>query len=112
MLSVFVALTVAACFVLSRPLWQKVVIVLSSIPIAVVCNVVRITATGVMCAIGDPKFAQNEFHDAAGLAMMPLALVLLFIELKLMDFIYELKPDEVKPGPAQSAPAQPAAAPG
>jgi exosortase len=104
MLSVFVALTVAACLVVSRPLWQKFVIVLSSIPIAVLCNIVRISATGVMCEIGDADFAKNQFHDGAGWAMMPLALGLLLVELKLLDFVYELNPDEAKPARAQPVP--------
>jgi exosortase len=95
MLSVFVAMTVGACFLVQRPLWQKVVIVLSSLPIAVLCNVARISATGMFIELAESQFAhkyQHEFHDWAGWLMMPLALVLLLLELKFLDLVYQIYP--------------------
>jgi len=62
MLSVFVALTVGACIVLERPFWQKIVIACASIPIAVLCNVARITITGILHELASHESAQ-EFHD-------------------------------------------------
>jgi exosortase len=87
MLSTFVALTVGACFVLSRPWWQKIVIAASSIPIALFCNIARISATGIINEISGADLA-DKFHDYAGWIMMPLALVLLLLELKYLDFIF------------------------
>jgi exosortase len=97
MLSTFVALTVGACFVLHRPNWQKLVIVLSSIPIALVCNIVRISVTGVLYETADRDFAQFVFHDVAGWLMMPLALLLLLAELKLLDFVFIIEAAPAKP---------------
>jgi exosortase len=97
MLSVFVAMTVGACFVVKRPLWQKVVIVLSSIPIAVLCNVVRISATGMFMELAPSEIARayhHDVHDWAGYFMMPLALLLLLLELKFLDSIYQIYPME------------------
>jgi len=104
MLSVFVALTVGACFVLQRPVWQKVIIILSSFPIAVVCNVARISATGIMYEIADRDFAEFVFHDVAGWLMMPLALLLLLLEIKILDFIYLIDPTPAKPDSSQAVP--------
>jgi exosortase len=95
MLSTFIALTVGACFFIQRPIWQKCVIVLSSIPIAILCNVARITATGVWYEIGDHDNAM-VFHDRVGPVMMVMALLLLYAEFKFLDLIFQIDRTLVK----------------
>lgn len=65
MLTIFFALSTAITLVTNGPLWERVVIILSAIPIALVVNVVRITVTGVLYKY-DPKLAERVFHDLAG----------------------------------------------
>jgi exosortase len=101
MLSVFVALAVGASFVLRRPLWQKIVIILSSVPIAIICNVARISATGSLYEVLD----RGLVHDWAGWLMMPLALVLLLLELKFLDLIYEIETMVPEQRSSRTAPA-------
>jgi exosortase len=105
MLSIFMALTIGACFVLHRPFWQKVVIALSSIPIALLCNIARISSTGILYEIADRDFAELVFHDVAGWLMMPLALLLLLAELKLLDFVFIIEPAQAKPGISEGMPS-------
>jgi exosortase len=81
MLMVFVATSVAIAFVINRSLLQRVLIVLSSFPIAIICNVFRITATGIVHETVGREFADHRFHDLAGWLMSPLALVMLCGEL-------------------------------
>jgi exosortase len=88
MISVFVALTVGACFVLHRPIWQKTVIAFSAIPIAVLCNVTRITVTGVLHEVVNHDIARGFHDDWSAFLMMPMALLLLLVELKLIDFVF------------------------
>lgn len=88
MLSVFAALSVAVAIVLRRPLAIKLMIAFSAIPIAVFCNVARISATGVLYETADREFAEFVFHDLAGWLMMPLALVCLVAELRLLALVY------------------------
>jgi exosortase/archaeosortase family protein len=88
MISVFVALTVGACIVIQRPVWQKIVIAFSAFPIAVLCNVARITVTGALHETATHDIAQG-FHDYwSAWLMMPLALFLLLMELKVLDLIF------------------------
>jgi exosortase len=97
MLAIFVALTVGACLVLHRPIWQKMVIALSSIPIAVLCNIARITVTGMLHELADHERAE-DFHDNwSAFLMMPMALLLLLAEIKILDFIFVVDPDPSKP---------------
>jgi hypothetical protein len=56
-----------------RPLRDKVAILLSAAPVALVTNVVRITATGVLHKTVGSEVANAVFHDLAGWLMMPLA---------------------------------------
>src|SRR5205085_7780945 len=45
MLTMMVALSVAFTLVTNRPLWERIVIVASSVPIALAVNIIRITVT-------------------------------------------------------------------
>jgi len=93
MLMIFFALSTAVALLSDRPLWERAVIVLSAVPIALVTNITRITATGLLYATGQDKLADLVFHDLAGWLMMPFALVLLGIELKLLSrlFLVEIR---------------------
>lgn len=85
MLVVFFALATAVAMISRRVLWERIVIVFSAIPIALVSNIIRITATGVLHGMGKSEFANMFFHDIAGWLMMPLGLSMLWIELRLLS---------------------------
>jgi exosortase len=88
MATIFGALAVAMVFLVERPWWDKLVILLSAIPIALVVNVVRITITALLFMwVGqDDPTVDKIVHDWAGLLiMMPLAMVLLWIELQVLE---------------------------
>jgi exosortase len=87
MLTIFCALAVAMVFLIDRPWWDKFVILLSAIPIALAVNIIRITVTGLLyLALGqDNHFATKLAHDWAGYFMMPLALGFLWLELQILE---------------------------
>jgi exosortase len=88
MLVIFFALSTAVVLIVKRPAWEKAVIVLSSLPIALVSNVLRITLTGVLHDAVDDKWAHEFFHDMAGWLMMPMALALLAVELRVLSKLF------------------------
>ncbi len=73
LLMAFVALGVAMAYLHERPLWQRMILLASTVPIAIFCNIVRVTATGFIYILINPKYAQGVYHDMLGLAMLPLA---------------------------------------
>jgi exosortase len=73
LLMAFVALGVAMAYLHERPLWQRLILLASTVPIAIFCNIVRVTATGFIYILIHPKYAQGVYHDMLGLAMLPLA---------------------------------------
>jgi len=85
MLVTFFALTAAVVLVIKRPILDKVLIVLSTIPIALLANLIRITVTGILHAKVGGEVANVVFHDLAGWFMMPLALGMLWVELRLLS---------------------------
>jgi exosortase len=96
MLMVFFALsTLVAVLSTKRPLLERLILVASAIPIALVSNILRITATGVLHETTNSVDAKAFFHDFAGWMMMPIGLGFLWIELALLARLF--------PGRAASA---------
>jgi len=87
MLTIFGAMSVALVMIIDRPWWDKLIILLSAIPIALASNVIRIVATALLyMAFGqDSQWLNNKIHDYAGIAMMPIGLGLLWIELSILS---------------------------
>jgi exosortase len=98
MLTVLVALSFAVVLFAEIPTWQRIVIVISAVPIALIVNVIRITSTGILFNILPPNMHQF-FHDGAGLIMPALAMVLLFLEYKVLTNLF-IEDDEELVQPA------------
>ena len=76
MLITFIALSTGMALVVKRPMLDKIVLVLSAIPVALVANIARITLTGILHETAGGKVADHFYHDLAGWVMIPFALVL------------------------------------
>ena len=88
MLLAFVALSAALAFLYqSRPWVDRAILLASAFPIALLCNALRIVATGLVYHAGWPRLGDFVVHDLAGWLMMPLALLFLALELRLMDWV-------------------------
>ncbi|MDB5351169.1 MAG: eight transrane protein EpsH, putative exosortase [Planctomycetota bacterium] len=62
------------------PFWYRAALVVSSVPIAMTANVLRVTLTGVIMYHLDPSYASGKFHTLEGLLMMAVGLGLLGLE--------------------------------
>src|SRR5262249_47078650 len=85
MLVLFLAITVAASFLIQRPLWEKTLIAVSALGIGVITNILRITVTAILYEYVGKELAEKVFHDLAGWLMMPAATGFLFLELYLLS---------------------------
>jgi len=88
MLSAFFAISTTVALVIKRSLSDRLIIFLSAIPIGVLMNLLRLTATGLVYAVIGAPAAQMFFHDLAGWLMMPLALATLGLELYLLSRLF------------------------
>ena len=79
MLVSFFAVSTAVALCLRKPFLDRVLVILSAVPIALFVNILRITMTGIMTVVSGPELAHKLYHDLAGWFMMPLALILVFV---------------------------------
>ena len=68
-------------------MWEKVVVLMSSLPVALFCNTVRLTLTAVAFTMLSGEKWEKIFHDFGGYAMVPLALAAVILELKLLSIL-------------------------
>ncbi len=98
MLIAFVIAAALIAYLVKRPRWQKAILLASSIPVAVICNVIRIFATAILMLYVGSEVGQKFFHDISGFVMIAIAVSLLFGEIRLMD---RLIVSESSPQPGQ-----------
>ena len=100
MLTAFIIVAAFIAYMVKRPRWQKAVLLASSIPVAVICNIIRIVVTAILMLMVSTAVGEKFFHDFAGIVMMPAAVLLLFGEIWLMDrlVVPETPPPQKPPG--------------
>jgi len=97
MLTAFMVVSAFVAFLCRRPWWQKAVLFVSSVLIALLCNTIRLTVTAIAFTGGYGEKVNTLFHDYGGYAMMPLALAILVGELWLMKRLVVVVPADTTP---------------
>jgi exosortase len=65
--------------------WEKLIVLVSSLPVALLCNTLRLAITSIFFTVLKGEYWEKVFHDFGGYAMMPLALAILVAELWLLE---------------------------
>lgn len=99
MMVTFAAFSVGAVLLMRRTRFEKLMVLLGIVPIAIAANVMRITATGLGHVALTDKNTLEFLHDLYGWLMMPVGLALLGLEVWVLK---RLVVDE--PGPAATVP--------
>ncbi len=107
MLMAFVALGVALAFLFDRPWWQRIAMMAVTVPVAVLVNIGRVAALGVIYTF-NKEYAQGDFHVFVGLLMLIPAAGLFMLLGWIMNQII-IRDENAAPG---KAPAAAAAGPG
>ena len=84
MITAFFVISGLVVLLVQRAWWEKLVILISSLPIALLCNTIRLAITAVFFTILEGEYWEKIFHDFGGYAMMPLALAAVVGELWLL----------------------------
>jgi exosortase len=91
MLTAFIIIAATLVQLVDCPRWQKAVLMLSSVVLAIVCNLLRLVVTAILYMKTDSETAERFFHDFAGLVMMPTAVVLLLVVSFVLDRLRGLR---------------------
>jgi exosortase len=84
MITAFFVISGLVVLLVERTWWEKLVILVSSLPIALLCNTLRLAVTAIFFTILKGEYWERVFHDFGGYAMMPLALAIVVGELWLL----------------------------
>jgi exosortase len=87
MLMTMAATITATIILIPLPTWKRITLLFSTVPIAMLSNMIRIVATGWCYYIITGPKAKEWAHDASGWLMMPLALLLVWLELQLLSWL-------------------------
>lgn len=88
MLTVFLAMSVAMVFLIRRPWWDKFIILLSALPIALAVNILRIVVTALLFyAFPENERIHRMVHDVAGWGMIFVAIGMLYFEMKVLSML-------------------------
>jgi exosortase len=107
-LMTFITVGAAVAFLSNRPLWQKIIITLSAIPIAIACNVMRVAGQGLLDYYVSHELSEGFAHQFAGIVMLVPAFFLILLVGWLLDQLFI---EEVDEAPAVKTIVAPAAAP-
>jgi exosortase len=87
MITAFFVISSLVVLLVKREWWGKLLVLTSGLPIAFLCNTVRLTITAIAFTMLSGEYWEKIFHDFGGYAMMPLALGLVVLELWLLTRI-------------------------
>jgi exosortase len=84
-LMTFITLGCAMAFLSARPLWQKIILIASAVPIAIFCNVMRVSGQGLLDHYWSTEWSEGFAHAFAGVVMLVPAIFLLLLVGKILD---------------------------
>lgn len=87
MLMSLAAVVIATITLIPMPLWKRIAMLASVVPIALFSNIIRIVSTGWCYYLFGGEHSRKLAHDWAGFLMMPLALGLVFIEMMILSWL-------------------------
>jgi exosortase len=102
MLVAFFALAVILGYSSDRPMWQKLVLAVSALPIAVFCNAMRVVGIGILYFRVNPDYARGSTHLLIGMLMLIPAGVLILALAWVLDHLFVEAPDAAPAGAAVS----------
>jgi len=84
MITAFFVIGGLVVLLVRRAWWEKLLVLASSLPVALLCNTVRLTVTAIAFTMVEGERWDEIFHDFGGYAMMPLAIAIVVAELWLL----------------------------
>jgi exosortase len=100
LLVAFFALAVALGYSSNRPMWQKVTLAVCALPIAILCNGLRVMLTGLLVVKVSDSWGRGDAHGFFGLTMLVPALLLQLAVAWVLDRLFVEVPASEEGRPA------------
>jgi exosortase len=109
MLMTLTATVAATIILLPLPSWKRIALLVFAVPTALISNILRILVTGWCSYYLQGLSAREWAHDVSGWSMMPMALILVGLELALLSWLVpqEKREDDRKLIISQLTPKKP-----
>src|SRR5690606_32948706 len=91
-LMTFVSVAAAVGFLSARPTWQKVVVAVSGVPIAILCNMIRVAGQGLLDSYVSHEISEGFAHSFVGLIMLIPAFFMILGVAWVMDRLFVEEP--------------------
>lgn len=92
----FIVIVSLVVLIVRQPFWKKLILMISGIPIALLCNTIRLTVTSVIFTKISGEQWEKFFHDFGGYAMMPVALLIVIAELWILTKLTTPPEEKIK----------------
>lgn len=89
-----IVLGILLAYFFKAALWKRIFIVLSTVPLSIITNSLRIASVGILYQYWGPAVAEGFFHDFSGWFIFMFTLGVLLVEMWLLKKIF--------PGPSQT----------
>jgi exosortase len=98
-LMTFISVGGAVAFLSNRPLWQRIIITVSAVPIAIFCNVMRVAGQGLLDHYWSEQISEGFAHQFVGLVMLMPAFFLILLVGWMLDQLFVEEIETPKKGP-------------
>jgi exosortase len=95
-LMAFVALGLMTAYFTPRPMWQRLAMAVSVVPVALLCNVLRVIVTGAFQMYGHKDLAEGTPHAILGMITFAIGFMIYMGILWILDHVYVEGPTEEK----------------
>ena len=99
-----IVLSILLAYFFKAHLWKRIVLILSSIPLSIITNSLRIAFTGILYEIWGKEAAEGFFHGFSGWFIFMASLAILLLEMWILKKLppRELRTDRKKTSPKDS----------
>ncbi len=100
-LMTFISVAAALAFLSARPMWERGVMVASAVPIAIGCNVMRISGQGLLDHYVSTNWSESFAHQMVGLMMLVPAFLMILAVGWALDHLFVEEADDPAELPAK-----------
>ncbi|MBX9652388.1 exosortase/archaeosortase family protein [bacterium] len=102
-LTAFLAMSACAALLVERPMWYRITLLMSAVPIAILINILRVAITGILTYHGLGHLTEGTMHTVEGMVMILAGFGVMGLEIKLLDWLWIAPVEEKEMRPLGSS---------